>query len=107
MTELPKTEQELNDLIAAKVQEKAEKEQVSKLVFVDNSEISKEKFELLKTRFNYKNMKKIEIYSLLLTFFIFFHFDIYKSTKMIYNKDATKRKFTPVARLVYEFTPKE
>ena len=43
------------------LEEKAVKEQVSKLVFVEPADISKEKFELQKTSFNYKDVKKLEI----------------------------------------------
>ena len=43
------------------LEEKALKEQVLKLVFVEPSDISKEKFELTKTSFTYKNINKMEI----------------------------------------------
>lgn len=49
------------DAVKKVLEEKAAKEQASKLVFVDDEDISKEKFDLAKTSFQYKNFKKLEI----------------------------------------------
>lgn len=49
------------DAVKKVLEEEAAKKQVSKLIFIKPEDISKEKFELTKTSFTYKNMKKAEI----------------------------------------------